>query len=396
MAASNKHNRQSANPGLDERVIELGKAEDSHWQETEDLHAPALGDFQLPEELRLHEFGELADFSDDDSLANPTSEPTIPAFDASNDASFLEKDIDSKLLALLLRLTDRRLLLAGLLCSLILHLIAGGVLVNLEPEEHVINTPMQVQVRLIPENPLLVDNEVLPDEPLQESLDTAEEQAVEESPEQAPEAVVEIVDEQLIPEPAPIIEETVEVEIAETEVAEPLLQEQPVAPPVLVVPSSAEVARSIETMEDADRSRLWAYDCNARQEESDLLNCDRQATPDYNIVLENSTYRDLNPTREISRSLRTLPTVAENAGELAGRLQSVNIPEGLGEYLMEEVEAGISHNSNLGNLPIYNIQIMTDNSDSAKFFRETRTDPWRTPGLMTEFKEKQQRQVHEQ
>ena len=91
---------------------------------------------------------------------------------------------------------------------------------------------------------------------------------------------------------------------------------------------------------------------------------------------ENSTYRSLNPVRVLSRSERTLPAVTENAAALAGRLQNMAIPEGLSDYLMEEVEAGITHNTNAGNRNLENIDVMTDKSDAAKIARDVLGDPW--------------------
>jgi len=280
------------------------------------------------------------------------------------------------------RTRERRLLLAGLVLSLALHVVLGGVLATFEPPVHEPPTPEVVAIRLLPVNPLLEQTAEPEQVPVDESaIDEMEAIAVIEEP--VPE-VAELLAEESIPEPVQEVESPVEqatdAELAQAEEAtaeSDFPDSPPVAePPIVVIPSRDIVTRSIQSVEAENTSRLWAYDCNAQQQESELIRCDDQATPNYDRVRENSTYRSLNPVRVLSRSQRTLPTITENSSALAGRLQDINIPEGLSDYLMEEVEAGISHNTNAGNRALENIEMMTDKSDAAKIARDVLGNPW--------------------
>ncbi|MCG8416297.1 MAG: hypothetical protein MI746_18930, partial [Pseudomonadales bacterium] len=221
MAASNK---QFGKTTLDQQDVSLGENDDSQWNDAENQQSPALGEFELPDDLRLHQFGEFGELGEsiDQSAAGgvaQTAEPRIPSLDASNDNSFLDKEIDSQLLALLQRLADRRLLLAGLLCSVVFHLIVGGVLINLEPQEQVTSLPTQVvQVRLLPENPLLETLEEAEEieEAIEETITEVEEVPAETLAEAEVEEVAEPLMEELIEEFESVIEEIPDELIAET------------------------------------------------------------------------------------------------------------------------------------------------------------------------------------
>lgn len=394
MAARNKRKNQLAKPALDQHVIGLGKGEDAHWQEAEDQQSPALGDFQLSEELRLHEFGEFKDYSADDGLSQSAQEPTIPAFNASNDASFLDKEVDSQLLALLQRLTDRRLLLAGLLCSLILHLIAGGVLVNLEPEEHVINPPMQIQVRLLPENPLL---ESLEDG--EETLEELSEEEIEETlAEVEVEEVVESTEEESIEELEPVIEDEIPAEaIAETELESEVAEEAELAETIQPPPlPSLDIIRSVIEQDTSSRDieeRSWASTCTNLQRQTGAMGCVTREEPEYAYIEQSpeakAIYDFHNPVVERSRTDRTISTLSANTGLLASNLANVDIPEGLGEYLMSELETTITLYSDANNRVQDNMNRMVDKSDAALIARSLFD-----PSVRQMMQERQQRRIH--
>ncbi len=393
MAASSKHKEQTAKPALDQQVIGLGEGEDSHWQDAEGQQSPALGEFELSEDLQLHEFGELKDYSVDDGMGQPAQEPTIPAFDASNDASFLDKEVDSQLLALLQRLTDRRLLLAGLLCSLILHLIAGGVLINLEPEEHVISPPMQVQVRLLPENPLL--------EPLEEIEEIPEELSEVEMEETLAEVEVEEVveepEEQPVAEPEPATENEIPAElVAETELevefAEEADSQETIGP--LPLPS-LDIIRSAVEQDTSTREedRGWASTCTNLQRQTGAMGCVTQEEPEYAYIEQSpeakAIYDFHNPVVERSRTDRTISTLSANTGLLAANLANADIPEGLGEFLMSELETTITMYSDASNRVQDNMNRMVDKSDAALIARSLFD-----PSVRQMIQEREQRRIY--
>ena len=387
------HKRANSDAVVD-RVEDLHHIADAHaaalpYESVPHENLPEIGDFIVPGDFSYPGIGESGQqFTEPGGNQSP-NEPELPSLADTPGTSITDVEEDSHRLTLRQGLNDRRLLLAGLACSLLLHYSLGGVLINFELDEHLVDLPTIVKISLLPKNPLG-----------EEEVVEVVEEAIEDEP--SVEAFAEVETESTVAtpvEPEPLLEPQEELQLAEELIREIVEEPVPapiVVPPVLVVPTTAEVVRSIESIENENTSRLWAFDCNARQEESDHITCDRQASPNYDAARENSTYRSLNPTWQVSRSLRTLTTVAKNSSNLAASLRGAQIPEGLSAYLMEEVEAGITHNSDLGNWTLHNIEIMTDKSDSEKYFRETQTDPWRNPLLMTRFKERQQRNVHEQ
>lgn len=162
----------------------------------------------------------------------------------------------------------------------------------------------------------------------------------------------------------------------------------------LFVPSVVTVQETLRRVQEqiVENSRSWAQDCNILEEESELYSCDEQDRRNYQSLQRNQTYEALNPTRELSRSQRTLPTITENTSALAGRLALSGIPQGLSDYLMEEVEAGVILNSNLGNRAVGQLRAMTDKSAAGAMAREILGDAW----VVTRAKELQQRKVHTQ
>ncbi len=371
MAASNK---QFGKTTLYQQDVSLGEGDDSQWDDAENQQSPALGEFELPDDSRLHqfgEFGELIDQSAGDGAAQTAAEPTIPSLDASNDNSFLDKEIDSQLLALLQGLADRRLLLAGLVCSLIFHLIVGGVLINLEPEEQVVSLPMQVvQVRLLPENPLLETLEEVEDtEEIIAEVEEVAEPLTEELIEE-PESVVEAES------PAELIAETVQETGASAENIDPAEPDQPLPMPSLDVIQSA-IQQDFTEQQLEDRS--WASTCTSLQRQSGVVGCVSQEEPNFAGIEQSPESRAIyefhNPVVERSRTERSISTIATNSALLAANLATADIPEGLGDLMMTELESTITFYSNSGNRALNHMNEMVDQSDAALISRSL-FDPW--------------------
>ncbi|MDP6416838.1 MAG: hypothetical protein QGG54_17665, partial [Gammaproteobacteria bacterium] len=79
-----------------------------------------------------------------------------------------------------------------------------------------------------------------------------------------------------------------------------------------------------------------------------------------------------------------------NAPALAARLSSSDIPQDLSDYVLEELQAGITHNTNVGNRAVDHIDLMTDRSAAATMVRQILGDAW----VVKRAKELQQRKVH--
>ena len=283
---------------------------------------------------------------------------------------------------------EGRGLLFAVAASLLVHVLILSFFLNTRSGADPISLPDTVSIRLIPSNPLLTPEETPAEVPVLESSQIESEvielivetSAAEDPGAQAePQAPAEVGELPPIAEPSP-------EQIVDTPQTLPVAPVQPrVNIPQVVLPSSEDLAQSIRTVEEQRTSRLWAYDCNPRQQESELISCDDRAETGVSSsvgrfssqnTLTNQTYQRFNPTREVSRAQRSLPVVSSNAPALATRLDSVAIPEDLSAYLRQEVEAGISHNANQGSLAADMQDRLTDQSDAAQQARQFTDDPW--------------------
>lgn len=165
------------------------------------------------------------------------------------------------------------------------------------------------------------------------------------------------------------------------------------APPV-TAPSVLAVQETLRSLQDTSISNFYVYDCNPLEEEAGIKDCRRESAQasGANAYLPEQrrlTYQTLNPTRTLSRSERSLGVVSDQSAALAARVGELNIPEGLGEYLTQELEAGISHNVNLGNRAVQHMINSTDKSAAGAMARELLNDPW----VIKKTKQQEQRQV---
>lgn len=385
MAASNKQSRKT---DVDQQVVSLGEIDDSLWDDTENQPSPALGEFAPPEDFQLHQFGDFTDQLAAERATHSAAEPTIPPLDASNDNGFLHKEVDSQFLVLLQRLADRRLLLAGLLCSVILHLLVGGVLINLEPEVRIVDLPVQVvQVRLLPEIPLLetqeesAEVEEVVEEIIQEDEELASETLAEAELEESNEPVVEELTEQL----DAVIEEAISEELIAESVPEPdnsetndnlANTELPISIPSL---DSIQTAIQQDFTEQQSQDRSWASSCTNLQRQSGVVGCVAEEEPSYAGIEQSPESRAIynfhNPVVERSRTERTLSTIAANSGLLAANLANAEIPEGMADFMMSELERNITLYSSPENRVLNHMNELVDQSDAALITRSL-FDPW--------------------
>ncbi|MFK7862766.1 MAG: hypothetical protein AB8B95_00925 [Pseudohongiellaceae bacterium] len=171
-------------------------------------------------------------------------------------------------------------------------------------------------------------------------------------------------------------------------------------PPVLYdsprtkAPSVLTVQESLRQIRDSSRSQLYSYSCNPLEEEAGIKDCSGGSDSsvgelEYRPVERNLVYRALNPTRELSRSERSLNVVSTQSRDLAERVSSLELPTGLSDYVLQEVEAGITHNADLGNRTVQHMIDSTDKSAAGAMARDLLSDPW----VLKQEKLNRQRQV---
>lgn len=375
-------NKQTGKTALDQQVVSLGVADDCQWNYPEKQQSPFLGEFEPPEDHCLHQFGECAEIlaqagDSFDGKDGSVQEPQLLALDASNDNSFLEKEVDSQLIAVSQHLADRRLLLGALACSLVLHILLGGVLINLKPQEHVTTLPAHIEVRLLPENPLL---EAAPIEEVAEIGEIEEIEQIEEAPiENLVDSEVEEPIEGIVEQVEAVVEQVLPTElIAETEATEEMVE---TTEPRLPLPSFDVIQSAIQKgfTEQQIEDRSWASTCTTLQRQSGAIGCVSQEEPDFEGIEQSpeslAIYEFHNPLVERSRTERSLSTIATNSAQLAANLASADIPQGLREFMMAEVESTITLYSEQGNRVLDHMDRMVDQSDAALMIRAL-NDPW--------------------
>lgn len=263
---------------------------------------------------------------------------------------------------------ERRILLPAILCSLALH---GALMVlfyylqsNSQSPDLAMTPPPSVRINLIappaPESPVVEDARLMPEPPAAVEASTEAPAGLESEPE--PELQAESLEELIASEPQPA---TAANSISDSDVeAEP---QRPFRPSIPVqLPSVDLVRSSVESVADNDRARMWLRDCNRRQENNELLDCNDSQVNDYSAARRNATYEALQPRREITRTTRSLPTVAQNMGELRQRLAAAAIPDVLAEHLLQQTDITISDLSNPGNRTVDHMIRMTDTSAAAQ------------------------------
>jgi len=237
-----------------------------------------------------------------------------------------------------------------------------------------------VSIRLVPANPLLEDagvqdaaaepvEELVASEPqempLTESIVQAEE--VLEEADLVPDATEQADQEQNL------VEVTEQLELTEMELLEQATSIE--LPSVLSIQSSVRREQESQTASTRD----WANTCTELQQVVGVLGCQQTREPDYQAATvspqRQSIYEFHNPVAERSRSAETSPIIAAQTGALAASLALNEIPAGLSEYLMAEVEAGISLYSNQGNLALQNMDLMVERSAAAQIARGINS-PW--------------------
>ena len=257
----------------------------------------------------------------------------------------------------------------SVLISLLLHGMLAAIIVTLgifnvdQPDV----TPSVVRINLIPAELLL---RAEPPEQIDEFI-TAETTNLEQ--------VVEEVDDVVIPEATeqfeeiqpstrsePPIENLVEINLPEVEGPVPTQSTEAQGRETEVIsPTRMALQRVIRSLSEQDSSKSWNTNCDALQRQNELINCEEQTEPDFSI-LESSLANRLFSTTPQSDSARVAQRfIGGNSGELAARLNSMDLGGVTSDYLINEIEAGISIYSSNGNVRLERLEDQANANDPA-------------------------------
>ncbi len=258
--------------------------------------------------------------------------------------------------------------------SLLLHLLLVSFFIQSEQEVAKVTAPQLVAINLLPTNP----NKPL----VQAPIESAVAPAVTEAGVTAPAAVEEEPTAGAPAGPATTAdpgdlaagrEADTAPQIKAQEVASPKTAEQDSAVSRLI-PSLDSISQSVRELSRSSEAQFYSTVCNPLEEEEGLKECAPKPNASYEALEGNAIYQSFNPAQEISRSAAVSAIVSSQSQAVAGRLRS-ELPQGLSGYLIEELEAGISHSANEGNRAVKHMIDMTDKSDAAAQARQVLGNP---------------------
>lgn len=266
-----------------------------------------------------------------------------------------------------------RLRLFAVVASLCLHILLITVALrygelSLSPESR-----PSITIGLVPDNPLVF--EAVP----AESVDTNTPETTQA--EEADGAEISEPEQDQLVELEQSVETEATIEAVETAEVEPEPVEVESTAAVIQAPSITSILNTVNQNREQQEaeSREWANTCTELQRVAGVLGCQQEQRPYYQALEQapeaQSVYEFHNPPAETSRSQRALPTIARNSALLAENLAMANVPQGLADQLMAEVEAGISLYSNRGNPTLDVMDRMVDQSAAAQIARELNS-PW--------------------
>ena len=128
-------------------------------------------------------------------------------------------------------------------------------------------------------------------------------------------------------------------------------------------------------MQSEQVSRFYSYDCNKLEEEEGLRDCAPTNELDYALVERNPVYEFHNPRQQRSRTRETSGLLYSQTANIDVQLAASGLPAGLSDYVIEELEAGVSVYSDTGNRAVQLMDHMVDRSEAA-IMAERLFDPW--------------------
>lgn len=268
-----------------------------------------------------------------------------------------------------------RLRLFAVVASLCLHILLITAALRYGELSLSPDSRPSITIGLVPDNPLVL--EAVPAESVDANTpETTQAEAADSAEISAPEQ------DQLV-ELEQAVETEATIEAVETaEVApEPEPVEAEATAAVIQAPSITSILNTVNQNREQQEaeSREWANTCTELQRVAGVLGCQQEQSPNYQAVEQapesQSVYEFHNPPAEVSRSQRALPAIARNSALLAANLVMADVPKGLADQVMAEVEAGISLYSNRGNPTLDVMDRMVDQSAAAQIAREVNS-PW--------------------
>lgn len=258
--------------------------------------------------------------------------------------------------------------------SVLLHSLLIFFLMGSDPEKALIAERESIEIKLLPSNP----NRVSP--PL------AEDSSTEPLPSQRPltDLVIGEAEPELIPElQQPVSSPSVEPETLnrfeldtdslanETQSEQRDLQESNFE---TLRPTVEAISRTVRDVSRRNETQFYTYRCNPLEEEEGLKICAPSSSRAYESLETSAIYQAFNPSRVSSRFERVSGLVSSQARDLSDRLRG-QLPEGVSGYLIEELEAGITHSVNEGNRAVNFMIEMTDKSSAAAQARQVLDNP---------------------
>jgi hypothetical protein len=269
-------------------------------------------------------------------------------------------------------------MLRAVVFSLLFHVMLIAVLWSNKISSPIEQKPEYVQINLLPENPLLVEQNTVPAE--------AEQQQQIATVDLPAESEFEEVSEDPLPQPVaePVNEIALDPEISLPDLPKAVIDEsEPVETTTanarqlnLLVPSIVTIKNAVQESWPRQQRNYLLADCNLVLEEENGMECNDTSQLDYSALQNNEVYRSLNPVRTVSRAQQSLGAVGSLASNVSSRLDSAALPDGLADYLVEELEAGITINSNIGNRQLRQIRRMIDQSAAAQQAERVLGDAW--------------------
>jgi hypothetical protein len=286
-----------------------------------------------------------------------------------------------------IRTREGSLLLLALALSLALHGVLVVAVLRVAVGDEPESTPSTVQIRLVASNPLSAEVELQPELAAEQPPELEAEPAIDETTaerdNEQEDQLAELVAEQLLEEvlptpseqspPAPV---TSLVELPSIEVLPLPDSTQESSDSAALLPSIVNVRNTIQALDALDSSRYWNSDCNILETDAGIRDCEPLDANNYALIERNATYEALNPIRVMTRAERSLGVMTAQAPALAARLYASDIPRGLSDYVLQEIEAGITHLSSPGNRSVQHMGFMLDKSAAAEQARRVLNDPW--------------------
>ena len=141
------------------------------------------------------------------------------------------------------------------------------------------------------------------------------------------------------------------------------------------IPDRLVMQQAIKSLANQERSNSRNTDCNPSQQKNELIQCDEGQDVAFSIRDTRLANRFFAAAAPLSDARQVQGFIGSNAGVLKERLDSMTV-EGLnGDYLINELEAGVGVYSATGNVPLQRLQDQINANDPAYQLMKKMTNP---------------------